>query len=65
MMESLLRWCREQQEALRQQLSLMESGKLRMHEVRLSGQIDTTNNAIERTKAHLRELEKLLAEHSQ
>ena len=60
--DRFIAWCKQEQASIEQQLELMKSGKVRTGEDIGAGWIDTTEEAVERAKARLAELNKLLTE---
>jgi hypothetical protein len=55
-------WCKQEQASIDQELELMASGKVRIGEDTGAGWIDKTEEAIERAKRRLAQLNELLAE---
>jgi hypothetical protein len=55
-------WCKQEQASIEQELELIASGKLRIGEDIGSGWIDKTDDAIERAKRRLSQLNELLTE---
>ena len=55
-------WCKQEQASIEQELELMASGKVRIGEDLGAGWIDKTEEAIERAKRRLGQLNELLAE---
>jgi hypothetical protein len=60
--DRFIAWCKQEQASIEQELELMESGKVRIGKDIGSGWIDTTDDAIERAKTRLAELNELLTE---
>ncbi len=60
--DRFIAWCKQEQASIEQQLELMKSGKVRTGEDIGAGWIDTTEEAVERAKARLAELNELLTE---
>ena len=60
--DRFIAWCKQEQASIEQQLELLQAGKVRTGEDIGSGWIDTTEDAIERAKARLAELNDLLTE---
>ena len=60
--DRFIAWCKHEQASIEQQLELLQAGKVRTGEDIGSGWIDTTEDAIERAKARLAELNDLLTE---
>ena len=60
--DRFIAWCKQEQASIEQQLELLQAGKVRTGEDVGSGWIDTTEDAIERAKARLAELNDLLTE---
>jgi len=54
--DRFIAWCKQEQASIRQQLELMESGKVQTGENRGSGWLDTTAESVARAKARLAEL---------
>jgi len=54
--DRFIAWCKQEQASIRQQLELMESGKVQTGENRGSGWIDTTTDTIASGKARHAEL---------
>jgi len=55
-------WCKQEQASIEQELELMASGKVRIGEDIGSGWVDKTDEAIERAKRRLSQLNELLTE---
>jgi hypothetical protein len=55
-------WCKQEQASIEQELELMASGKVRIGEDLGAGWIDKTEEAIERAKRRIAQLNELLAE---
>src|SRR4029079_4210163 len=55
-------WCKQEQASIEQELELIASGKVRIGEDIGSGWIDKTEEAIERAKRRLSQLNELLTE---
>ena len=60
--DRFIAWCKQEQASIRQQLELMESGKVQTGENQGSGWLDTTAGSVERAKARLAELESFVTE---
>jgi hypothetical protein len=60
--DRFIAWCKQEQASIEQELELMVSGKVRTGEDIGAGWIDTTDDAIERAKVRLAELNELLTE---
>ena len=60
--DRFIAWCKQEQASIEQELELMVSGKVRTGEDIGAGWIDTTEEAIERAKARLVQLNELLTE---
>ena len=55
-------WCKQEQAGIEQELELMASGNVRIGEDIGSGWVDKTDEAIERAKRRLSQLNELLTE---
>jgi hypothetical protein len=55
-------WCKQEQASIEQEVELITSGKVRIGEDIGSGWIDKTEEAIERAKRRLSQLNELLTE---
>ena len=55
-------WCKQEQASIEQELELLASGKVRISEDIGSGWIDKTDEAIERARRRLSQLEELLTQ---
>jgi hypothetical protein len=55
-------WCKQEQASIEQELELIASGKVRIGEDIGAGWIDKTDEAIERAKRRLTQLNELLTE---
>jgi hypothetical protein len=55
-------WCKQEQASIEQELELITSGKVRIGEDMGAGWIDKTEEAIERAKRRLSQLNELLTE---
>ena len=58
---ALIRWCNHERISLRQQLELLESGKIRTGENRGTGMVDTSDRDIQEARRKLAELDDLLS----
>ncbi|HUU25229.1 MAG TPA: hypothetical protein VMW68_06645 [Methyloceanibacter sp.] len=58
--DRFIAWCKQEQASIERQLDLMVSGKVRISCDEGAGWADTTADSIERAKARLAELEKML-----
>jgi hypothetical protein len=60
--DRFIAWCKQEQASIEQELELIASGKVRIGEDIGSGWIDKTDDAIERAKRRLSQLNELLTE---
>lgn len=61
-MDDFIKWCRDEREALRQQLEPLESGRMHIGRRRAGGPWeDMTPGEIERLKRNIAELDELIA----
>jgi hypothetical protein len=60
--DRFIAWCKQEEASIEQELELMVSGKVRTGRDIGAGWVDTTEEAIERAKARLAQLNVLLTE---
>jgi hypothetical protein len=60
--DRFIAWCKQEQASIEQELALLVLGKVRTGEDIGAGWVDTTDEAIERAKARIAQLNELLTE---
>jgi hypothetical protein len=60
--DRFIAWCKQEQASIEQELALLVLGKVRTGEDLGAGWVDTTDEAIERAKARIAQLNELLTE---
>ena len=60
--DRFIAWCKQEQGSIRQQLELMQAGKVQTGENQGSGWVDTTAESVVRAKARLAELAEFVNE---
>ena len=61
---NFLEWCERRRSSLQKQLDLLNIGKFRTGENVGRGRVDTTPETIERVKASIAELDRMIADYS-